>query len=167
VILGYDDSAAWRRAIGFGGAVWTAGDFAAIWDAVSLAPEAGPGALCYYLGGDQVDAARELDNATIAERFSTAARRAIPGLPAPNGRIRRTAWCRDPLTQGAYINYRPGQMTRFASLFTIEEEGEARASSAGPLLFAGGWLSDAFPGYMNGAVQTGRIAAETALTPVS
>ena len=34
---------------------------------------------------------------------------------------------------------------------------------AGPLLFAGEWLSDAFPGYMNGAVQTGRIAAEAVL----
>ena len=41
------------------------------------------------------------------------------------------------------------------------------SSAAGPLLFAGEWLSDAWPGYMNGAVQTGRIAAEAALAPAA
>ena len=34
-------------------------------------------------------------------------------------------------------------------------------------MFAGEWLSDAWPGYMNGAVQTGRIAAEAALAPAA
>jgi monoamine oxidase len=71
----------------------------------------------------------------------------------------------DPLTRGAYANFRPGQFTRFGGLLTIEEEGAVRASQAGPLLFAGEWLSHAWQGYMNGAVQTGRIAAEAALAP--
>ena len=50
---------------------------------------------------------------------------------------------------------------------TVEEKGSARASRAGPLLFAGEFLSDAFPGYMNGAVQTGRIAADAAMEAVA
>ena len=85
----------------------------------------------------------------------------------PNGRIRRTRWCDDPLTRGAYVNFHPGQLTRFGSLLTVEEDGRARASQAGPLLFAGEWLSDAWPGYMNGALQTGRIAAEAAMAPAA
>ena len=163
LIVGYD-AQPWRRRPGFGGAVWASRDFSAIWDAASLAPVgAGPGALCYFLGGAQVEAAANASTAELAARFTAAARRVLPGLPAPNGRIRRTRWSDDPLTRGAYVNFRPGQLTRFEPLLTVEEEGQARPSEAGPLLFAGEWLSDAWPGYMNGAVQTGRIAAEAAL----
>ena len=166
LIVGYDRQP-WRRRPGFGGAVWAARDFAAIWDAASLSPEATTraGALCYFLGGRQVETAREVPARDLAERFSASARRVLPGLPAPNGRIRRTQWSQDPLTRGAYVNFGPGQYSRFGALLTVEEEGRARASQAGPLLFAGEWLSDAWPGYMQGAVQTGRIAAETALAP--
>jgi monoamine oxidase len=165
ILVGYDDMAPFRRAVGFGGAIWSGRDFAAIWDAVSLSPASGPGALCYFLGGDQVDVAGPADMRDLAARFTAAARRAIPGLPRPNGRLRRTRWCDDPLTKGAYINYRPGQLSRFASLFAIEEDGSVQVPQAGPLLFAGEWLSDAFPGYMEGAIQTGRIAAEATLAP--
>ncbi|HWT12500.1 MAG TPA: NAD(P)/FAD-dependent oxidoreductase [Allosphingosinicella sp.] len=166
VIVGYD-TMPWRHRLGFGGALWAAGDFSAVWDAASMPPSARPepGALCYFLGGNQVDAAADVETRILADRFTGIARRVLPGLPEPNGRVRRTRWCQDPLTQGAYSNFRPGQLTRFGSLFAVEEEGEVRASAAGPLLFAGEWLSDAWPGYMNGAVQTGRLAAEAALAP--
>lgn len=168
VIVGYD-SQPWRPGrMGFGGALWAAQPFAAAWDAASRAPGSeGPGALCFFLGGDQVDAARDAAAADLAARFTAIARSAIPGLPEPNGRLRRTRWCDDPLTGGAYVNYRPGQLTRFGGLMTVEEEGGAvRGSGFGPIQFAGEWLSDAFPGYMNGAVQTGRVAAQAVLAPV-
>jgi len=165
VIAGYDRPAL-REALGFGGALWAGQPFAAGWDAASRAPvDQGPGAICYFLGGDQVDAAKAAEMSDLAARFSDAARAGLPNLPAPNGRLRRTRWCEDPLTKGAYVNYRPGQLTRFGSLMTVEEDGEVRASGFGPIQFAGEWLSDAFPGYMNGAVQTGRLAAEAALAP--
>ena len=166
VIVGYDDQG-WRRRIGFGGAVWAAGDYSAIWDAASTSPKPGSGALCFFLGGDQVDAAASASTADLAARFTASARRVLPGLPDPNGRVRRTRWCDDPLTGGAYVNFRPGQLTRFGSLLAIEEEGEVRAARAGPLLIAGEWVSDAWPGFMNGAIQTGRLAAEAALAPAA
>lgn len=166
VIVGYD-SQPWRRRPGFGGAIWAARHFSEVWDAASMAPAPGPGALCYFLGGAQVDAAAPVPTSELAARFTAAARRVIPGLPEPNGRLRRTRWCDDPLTRGAYACFRPGQLTRYGSLLTVEEEGEVRASQAGPLLFAGEWLSDAWAGFMNGAVQTGRIAAEAALAPAA
>lgn len=163
LIVGYDDIDPWRRRIGFGGAVWAGRDFSAIWDAVSLSPEPGGGALCYFLGGAQVDAAARVETAELARRFTAAAAGLLPGLGA-NGRVRRTRWCDDPLTKGAYSSFAPGQVSRFGHLFAVEEDGaSARVPRAGPLLFAGEWLSDAFPGYMNGAVQTGRLAAESVL----
>lgn len=166
LILGYDDMAAWRRHAGFGGAVWAGRHFSAIWDAVSLAPAEGPGALCYFLGGAQVDAVAGVENAELAQRFHAVAARALPGLGAPTGGIRRTRWCDDPLTKGSYSTFAPGQVSRFGHLFALEEDGRTTVPRAGSLLFAGEWLSDAFPGYMNGAVQTGRIAAQSVLAEV-
>lgn len=166
LIVGYERQTL-RPRLGFGGAVWAAQPFAAAWDAASLAPGEGQaGAICYFLGGDQVAAAASTSAAELARQFSDAARPVLPRLSQPSGMVRRTRWCDDPLTKGAYINYRPGQLTRFGELMTIEEEGgNVRASGFGPIHFAGEWLSDAWPGYMNGAVQTGRLAAEAALMP--
>ena len=165
VIIGYDDSG-WRPAMGFGGAVWGAGPFSAIWEAASLAPAPGPAALCFFLGGKQVDAARNLPSAELSKAFSDIARRVLPGLPQPNGKIRRTRWAEDPLTKGAYSCFAPGQLTRFASLLAIESEGvPEQVPQAGPLLFAGEHLSEEFAGFMNGALQTGRMAAEAILKP--
>lgn len=164
LIVGYDDMSVWRRRVGFGGAVWgTPRDFSAIWEALSMSPAPGPAALCYFLGGRQVDAAANVENAELARRFHAMAARILPGLPAPNGRVRRTRWTEDPLTRGSYSTFAPGYVSRFGHLFAVEEEGRTRVPRTGSLLFAGEWLSDAFPGYMTGAVQTGRIAAESVL----
>ena len=163
LIVGYDRRA-WRKSLGADGALWASEGFSEAWDSASVIQRpSAPGALTYFLGGAQVAAASASDSRALRQRFSSIASRAIPGLPAPNGRVRRTRWTDDPLARGAYIGFRPGQLTRFGSLLTLEGEGGTRASGFGPLLFAGEWLSDAWPGYMNGAVQTGRIAAEAAL----
>lgn len=155
----------WIPALGFAGNLWAeAPGFSAAWDARSGVPAGGPGAFGYFLGGAQVAAANGQPTAALAAQFDAAARAAIPALPAPSGLYRRTNWTQDPLSRGAYVNFRPGQLTRFGSLLTLEEEGEKPvASRAGPILFAGEWCSDAWPGYMEGAAQTGRIAAEAAL----
>lgn len=167
VIAGYD-AQPWRRTLGDAGALWSPTGFSAAWDAASTGPRpaGGPGALTWFLGGGQVDVAALASASDLAGRFTAAGRAAVPGLPEPNGRFRRTQWHKDPLSKGAYINFRPGQLTRFASLLSVEGEGKVRASSADPIFFAGEWLSDAWPGYMNGAVQTGRLAADAAAAPV-
>jgi monoamine oxidase len=159
IIVGYD-SPAWRRTLGYGGTLWARGQFSAAWDAASLAPAPGRGAFCYYLGGNEVAAAAAVETAELARRFTAIARRGLPGLPAPNGRYRRTRWTDDPLNKGSYVAFAPGQLSRFASLFAIEEDGQLQVPQAGPVLFAGEYISDAFPAYMNGALQTGRIAAQ-------
>ncbi|PNB42177.1 amine oxidase, partial [Pseudomonas sp. FW305-130] len=85
----------------------------------------------------------------------------VPGMLAATGPfVRRTNWHRDPMAMGAYVNFRPGQLTRFGRLIWTEVNGIVKPPvGAGPVLFAGEHLSDAYPGYMNGSAQTGRHAA--------
>ena len=66
------------------------------------------------------------------------------------------------VARGAYVNVRPGQLTRFGGHLWVEEDDGSASQQArsGPVLFAGEHLSDAWPGYMNGAAQTGRLAAQ-------
>jgi monoamine oxidase len=60
------------------------------------------------------------------------------------------------------VNFRPGQVTRFARLLCVESDdpAERHVPAAGRIYFAGEHLSEAYPGYMNGGAQTGRVAAE-------
>ena len=76
----------------------------------------------------------------------------------------RIAWGQDPCARGAYSTFRPRSLSRFAPHFWVEaEDGAQRRAQAGPIHFAGEHLSDAFPGYMNGGAQTGRLAAAAIL----
>jgi monoamine oxidase len=157
-------TAAWSGVTGVGGEVWQTQDsgYASAWDgSVRDAGRVDP-VWTWFLGGEQVAADGAADR--TARRFAALSEAAIPGLAAATGQgpYRRTGWHRDPLTLGAYCNYAPGQLTRFARLLSIESEDPAahRPSRAGNIYFAGEHLSDAYPGYMNGAAQTGRMAAE-------
>jgi monoamine oxidase len=53
-------------------------------------------------------------------------------------------------------------VTRFARLLCVESDNPAEhhVPGAGRIRFAGEHLSEAYPGYMNGGAQTGRVAAE-------
>jgi monoamine oxidase len=85
------------------------------------------------------------------------------------GEALRTEWHRDPLTGGAYSTWAPGQLTQFAGLLWYEDEGGQAVQQArdGRILFAGEHVSDAWSGYMNGAAQTGRLAAQTLIAELS
>ncbi|MDF7774252.1 FAD-dependent oxidoreductase [Sphingomonas sp. AOB5] len=153
----------WTKTMGMGGELWQTGDegYALGWDGSVHMPGTLDSVWTWFLGGDQVSDPGAAD--ALARRFAQISEPAVPGLiPATaDGPYRRTAWHRDPLTLGAYCNYPPRFLTRFAHLLSVEsEDGEPQVSRAGNVFFAGEHLSDAFPGYMNGAAQTGRMAAE-------
>jgi len=156
----------WQAPMGAGGELWQAdprAGWALGWD--GSVRGAGPVApvWTWFLGGGEVAAAAAEAPARLAARFARAAEPAIPGLAeAAAGPFARTNWHAQALTLGAYVNYRPGQLTRFGHLLWIDSDdpAERQAAQAGRILFAGEHLSDAFPGYMNGAAQTGRLAAE-------
>ena len=64
-------------------------------------------------------------------------------------------WSGNPLTKGSYAAYKVGQWNTIAGL-------EA-APLSDTFLFAGEHCSSNFQGFMNGAAETGRVAAETVL----
>ena len=172
VDLGYNEkvqtvmtSRPWEGPIGRGGELWqtdAAAGAALGWDG-GIRPADGAGSVwTWFLGGDEVETAATTDPAQLARRFAAMAEGGVPGFGAAmNGVVRRTGWHRDPLTLGAYVNFRPGQLTRFGELIWVEgESGPRHHTLSGRLQFAGEHLSDAYPGYMNGGAQTGRMAAE-------
>lgn len=154
----------WVKPMGVGGELWqsdAAAGYALGWDGSVHLKDRVDHAWTWFLGGNEVDAPEQAP--ALAAAFASSAERAIPGLGAAcTGPFRRTAWHRDPLTLGAYSTFAPGQLTRFGRLLWLEDEaGRAtQIAGVGRILFAGEHLSDAFPGYMNGAAQTGRLAAE-------
>lgn len=151
----------WRQAMGLAGDVWPLdGPFAEAWDATTVPGETG--LMTWFMGGAQCSAVDAQDLAEVRRTFEEAAAPALPALgDSATGWQRRTNWSRDPYARGAYSCFKPGQLTRFAELMWIEEDGSAvQTPAAGSLIFAGEHLSDAFPGYMEGGLQTGRLAAQ-------
>ncbi|MDO7841382.1 flavin monoamine oxidase family protein [Sphingomonas immobilis] len=156
----------WEASVGRGGELWEtrAAPMALGWDA-GIRPGTGPGSIwTWFLGGQQVNDAAGQTGHMLARRFAAQVERAIPGMAAATREGRRTNWCGDPMTMGAYVNFRPGQLTTFGGLIWSESDGVASSPlGAGPVHFAGEHLSDAYPGYMNGGAQTGRLAAQTVI----
>jgi monoamine oxidase len=159
-------STPWRGAMGVGGELWqTQADagWALGWDgSVHRADGVAP-VWTWFLGGDEVARAEAEAPSALATRFAAGAEPAIPGLEATfTGPFARTNWHAQALTLGAYVNFRPGQITRFARLLCVESDNpaERHVPGAGRIWFAGEHLSEAYPGYMNGGAQTGRVAAQ-------
>ncbi|MEO1298637.1 MAG: FAD-dependent oxidoreductase, partial [Cyanobacteria bacterium J06636_16] len=139
-------------------------------------PDQTAGALTFFFGGDQVEALVRRGTSRQAAQLLREINAIIPGAPSAatgvgslrTGRFVRTAWANDPWAQGAYVNFKPGQLTEFADFFYIESDDPAERQDVrvGNLLFAGEHLSDAFYGFMNGGAETGRLAAAAILREV-
>src|SRR3569623_1623449 len=156
----------WERPIGRGGEIWQVDHAAGSslgWDG-GVRPSASAGSVwTWFTGGSEVSAADKADPRALALHFAKLAESGVMGMSTATGTtVRRTNWHLDPFSMGAYVNFRPGQLTKFAGLIWTETDGGASSPlSAGPVHFAGEHLSDAYPGYMNGGAQTGRLAARS------
>ena len=167
VFAGYRERV-WHRKDGFAGELWAdeSLDYPLAWDDSQRQPDQGPGVLNFFAGGDQVKPALAGSTAETGQRFVVQLDKALAGTAAfATGNYLRTGWSREPYTRGAYTNLTPGQYTRFAAYRWIEakDPDERVEVGFGNLLFAGEHTSDEYYGFMNGAAQTGRLAAETAL----
>ena len=156
----------WDKPIGRGGEIWQTDGHAGVasgWDGSVRGGAATGDVWTWFLGGAQVAAAERRAPGVLTKAFAAQAEPAIAGMTAATGAFARASnWHRDPLAMGAYVNFRPGQLTRFSRLIWTEVDGIVKPPVAsGPVLFAGEHLSDAYPGYMNGSAQTGRLAAST------
>jgi monoamine oxidase len=151
--------------MGIDGATWDLSDgapFSEVWECTAGQP-APQGVLSWYFGGAQT---ASLADPGLRGRLEAAVGSAMGDLAgAAHPYAARTGWGGDPFSRGAYVNFRPGQLTRFGGLLWVEEDDGSASQQArsGPVYFAGEHLSDAWPGYMNGAAQTGRLAAQAIL----
>lgn len=158
----------WQAILGTGGELWdTAPPYALGWEGTIRGGEDGRPVWTWFLGGEQVDAAAAASPHALADAFARLSEIGIPGIAqaVADGMVRRTNWCNDALTLGAYTNSAPGQLTRFGPLFWVESDTPAERQQAigGRVIFAGEHVSDAWVGFMNGGAQTGRLAAQAVI----
>lgn len=117
------------------------------------APGTGPGGVTIFAGG-RVGAG--FAQGPQGERAPAALRAMEPALPGAaalfNGRSSRMAWPQNPFAGGSYSCFGPGQWFGLAGAF----------APVGRFVFAGEHTSEAHSGYMNGAAESGRLAAEAA-----
>ncbi|MDP2343804.1 MAG: NAD(P)/FAD-dependent oxidoreductase [Deltaproteobacteria bacterium] len=137
------------RARGFSGGVLSDERFQLAWDSSRLQPGQ-KGALSMFTGGKA--------GVVVGEGTAeTQVAQAWPGVVRALGDVVRTGssarchWPSDPWARGSYACYRPGQWTRIAGV-----EGEP----VGRLFFAGEHCSRVYQGFINGAVETGELAAD-------
>ena len=163
LLAGFDERV-WRQEPGFSLEAWTDLGFSEVWDGAQRQTDQRDGVLTYYLGGEEVNAVAKMPGGAYISgpEFTRRLARFIPDLNAhATAKYSLTGWTRNPYTCGAYVNYKPGQLTRFADYFWIESDDpeQQQAVNVGRLVFAGEHLSDEYYGFMNGAAQTGRLAA--------
>ncbi len=147
------DRRVWRDR-GLSGSVYSDTALQSSWDGSRL--RAGErGMLTCFLAGREGVAVGEGTVAAQADRFAKIADTVFPRFAAARtGRALRVHWPTEPLAQGSYTAYRPGQWTAF---------GGEEVATVGQLYFAGEHCATASQGYMNGAAETGRQAAQAIL----
>lgn len=156
-----------QSAMGPAGATWDLSEQAAfgeVWEA-TMGQTGASGTLTWYFGGDQTRSRDRLALRATLEAAAGSTMGDLGGAALPDSIL--TGWIDDPFTRGAYTNFRPGQFVKFGGQLWLEEEGVAKqVARSGPILFAGEHVSDAWPGFMNGGAQTGRLAAQAIIDGV-
>lgn len=160
----------WESPQGFSGVAWTDLGFAEVWDSTQQqATEYSEGVLTFYHGGHEVTLMQLRSPYQQNRQLLDQAELLLPGAKAAaTGRFLHSHWHSNPYSRGAYSTFKPGQYTEFGAFFYIDGETDAdrQEVAVGNLIFAGEHLSDAFYGYMNGAVETGRMAASVILRQI-
>jgi monoamine oxidase len=146
----------WREQ-GFGGDLYSDLSFQTGWDG-SRRRNGERGVYTFFLGGNAGLALGQGTPEAHADRFSAQLDQVFPGVAAQRtGSVARAHWPSEPYALGSYSCYRTGQWTSLAGM-----EGR----HVGPVYFAGEHCSREFQGFMNGAAQTGRLAATALLAAV-
>lgn len=114
-------------------------------------PDAGPGALTIFAGGQVGLGFREGTSAARARAATLSLEPALAGAAAGfTGRATRMHWPSNPYVGGSYTCFAPGQYEGFSEAF----------APAGGVFFAGEHASETSSGYMNGGAESGRVTAE-------
>ncbi len=110
------------------------------------------GGYTVYLGGNLSDSLGAGTPASQKDIYLPKLEQIFPGVTAQyNGNVQRIHWPTHPYTLASYACYRPGQFTTIAG---------AERKSIDNLHFAGEHCSLWYQGFMNGAAETGKKAAD-------
>jgi monoamine oxidase len=147
------DAHPWRDE-GYSGTAFTDQGFQSGWDS-SVQQSARTYSYTFFNGGSEGVLFQRGDAEELAaQNYVPALDNVFAGaLDAYNGRVERMVWAAEEYSAGSYSCPQPGQYD-FYDLF---------GGPIGRLLLAGEHLSEEYFGYMNGAAQSGRLAAETLL----
>jgi monoamine oxidase len=162
ILAGFQERV-WRQDEGFVKEGWSDLGFSVAWEDTQRQPDSQEAVMTFFFGGDKVEAMQLGTAKAQGRRMVGQLGQVIPGTQdAANDRFLRTRWAQSRFTRGSYTNFQPGQLTTFDGWLYIESDdpGERQNVHVGNLVFAGEHLSDAFYGFMNGAAQTGRLAAQ-------
>jgi len=156
--LGYGDNAKlligvrqrfWREQ-GESGSLYTDTPLQCGWDGSRLR-DGERGVLTCFLGGGEGRALGSGSAQAHGRRLAALAERVYPGFQSQlTGSVQRVHWPSEPFALGSYTCYRTGQWTTIAG---------DEATPVGHLYFAGEHCATVSQGYMNGAAETGRMAA--------
>jgi monoamine oxidase len=143
----------WRD-LGYTGFTFTDTNLQNGWDNSQLQQGEGAG-FTIFTGGKAGEVLNQLSDAEIATQLYPIMENCFPGITGlQTGKMARFYWAGSPFAKASYACFAPGQYT------TIEG---AQREPSGNIYFAGEHCSFEFQGFMNGAAQTGREAAEAIL----
>jgi monoamine oxidase len=152
LFMGFNERV-WRK-YNYTGYLFTDGAVQNGWDHSEL-QDGTFGGYTAFQGGKAGLALGKEDTNTQASKFIKQLDKVWNGCEAAyNGKAQRMFWPEYPFTLASYACYKPGQWTTIAG---------AEHRTVSKIFFAGEHCSFAFQGYMNGAAQTGRVAAENIL----
>ncbi|SMQ58907.1 monoamine oxidase [Bacillus sp. OV166] len=119
------------------------------------------GILVNFLGGETAAQLLASTDRELEEKTKELLDKLEPVLPGSNNKWNGLAtvehWLSNQWTKGAYSYWKVGQYTKFAGILGERE---------GNILFAGEHTSIKFPGYLNGAVETGERAAHEVINDI-
>lgn len=156
LLLGFD-SRIWRKYAN-SGYVFTNSVIQNGWDN-SWSQPGQNGGFTVYQGGTEGLQLGDGTPESQAPKFLEQLDKMWPGCKAAfNGRVKRMHWPAYPFTKGSYACYKVGQYTSIRG---------AERRPVSNLHFAGEHCSLDFQGFMNGAAETGRMAAEEILAKIN
>lgn len=127
------------------------GDVSLTWDPTSTQDEGDAAAITAFSSASAAQACRSRDADARREAYALELERIFPGFRAAFVSARFMDWPSEPFTNAGYSVCAPGQVTRILPRLR---------TGLGRLHFAGEHLSTRFPGYMEGALESGLAAAE-------